>query len=52
LEPDIVLKFAAAVDLPADLIDVLTWPPDVVAVHQHGGIGVPGVALGGRRERR
>jgi hypothetical protein len=35
LERDIVLELADAVDVPADLLDALTWPPDVGAVYQH-----------------
>jgi hypothetical protein len=38
LERDIVLELAAAVDVPAELLDALTWPPDVGAVYQHGEV--------------
>lgn len=38
LERDIVLELAAAVDVPADLLDALTWPPDVAAVYQHAEV--------------
>lgn len=33
-----MFELACAVDVPADLLDALAWPPDVSAVYQHGDI--------------
>jgi len=38
LERDIVLELAAAVDVPAELLEALSWPPDVGAVYQHAEV--------------
>jgi hypothetical protein len=33
------MELATAVDVPADLLDALAWPPDVGAVYQHAEVG-------------
>ncbi|MEF8824978.1 MAG: hypothetical protein V5A27_01335, partial [Halapricum sp.] len=38
LERDIMMELADAVDVPADLLDALAWPPDVAAVYQHAEV--------------